>query len=114
MTPELRTIAEQITTLPGWKWLPGLCVINPDGRRSNLLGARDSVPGWLPDITDPATGGVLLSLMNDPSLELGRGQDGAPAWYCLVCPDDGEWVPGYGATPGEAIARLAVARGRWA
>ena len=52
--------------------------------------------------------------MADPSLELGRGRDAATAWYCLVCPDDdGEWVPGYGDTPGEAIARLAVARGMW-
>lgn len=113
MTPELRTLAEQIVALPGWRWLPGLCVTNADGLRVWLQAAHSSVPGWLPDLTDPATWGVLLSLMTDPSLELGRGRDGAPAWYCLVCPSDGEWVPGYGDTPGEAIARLAVARGMW-
>ena len=121
MTPEIRTLTEQAIALPGWKWLPGMRVLSPasgrgvhlqePGSPSGICGAPPA--GWLPDLTDPATGAALLSLMTDPSLELGRGRDAAPAWYCLVCPDEGEWVPGYGDTPGEAIARLAVKRGRW-
>ena len=118
MTPDLRTLAAQIIALPGWKWPAGMCVTNPDGLRVWLQASHPSVPGWLPDITDPATGGALLLMMEraEPGLELartpGEAHKDAP-WCALASPDAEKWVTGEGATFGEAIARLAVARGGW-
>ena len=118
MTPDLRTLAAAVIALPGWEWPAGMCATNGDGLRVWLQTSRTSVPGWLPDITDPATGGALLALMEraEPTLELARSpggpQQNAP-WCALASPDAAEWVTGEGATFGEAVARLALKRGGW-
>lgn len=119
MNPDLRTLAAAIVALPGWKWPAGMCVTNADGRlRVWLQANHTSVPGWLPDLTDPATGGALLRMMEqaEPSLELTRSPDEAQQtapWCALASPDADAWVTGEGATFGEAIARLALKRGGW-
>ena len=120
MSPDLRTLAAAIVALPGWEWRPGMRAIFPSGQGVHIqaLGAPSGVCGappaaCLPDITDPATGGALLALMANVSIEVGRHRDSDSMWRCSICPDDGEWVPGYGDTPGEAIARLALKRGGW-
>ena len=119
MTTDLRTLAAAVIALPGWKWPAGMCVTNPDGLRVWLQASHTSVPGWLPDLTDPATGGALLALMEraEPKLEMARSsgmpQKDAP-WCALASPDADAWVAGEGATFGEAVARLALKRGGWA
>ena len=142
MTPDLRTLTEQAIALPGWKWLPGMLddvhkmrvtkvhaeigaveLLNSDtsGGRVTLFRSREDIRRleMRPDITDPATGGVLLWMMEqaESGFELARTPGEAhkdDPWCALASPDAAEWVTGYGATFGEAIARLAVKRGGWA
>lgn len=122
MTPELRTLAEQIVALPGWRWLPGLCVTNADGLRVWLQAAHSSVPGWLPDLTDPATGGVLMGLfplakdcVDVRQINAGIDIQSGPLFWLAHYWSQGRVLhTGRGATFGEAIAQIALARGRWA
>ena len=113
MTPDLRTLAAAVIALPGWEWPAGMCVTNANGLRVWTQSIYSSMPDWLPDLTDPATGGALLALMEraEPGLELARSLGGP--WCALASPDAAEWVTGEGATFGEAIARLALKRGGW-
>ena len=126
MTPDLRTLAAAVTALPGWEWRPGMRAIFPSGQGvhiqaldapSGICGAPPAV--CLPDLTDPATGGALLALMEraEPNIEMARSagmpQKDAP-WCALATPGAAEWVTGEGATFGEATARLALKRGGWA
>ena len=123
MTPDLRTLAAAIVALPGWEWRPGMRAIFPSGQGVHVqaLGAPSGICGappamCLPDLTDPATGGALLTLMEraEPELELSRcgSQKDAP-WCVLTSPDAVKWITGKGATFGEAVARLALKRGGW-
>ena len=111
MIPELHALAAQIVALPGWRWLPGLCVTNAEGLRAPLLLAHDSVPGWLPDLTDPATGGVMLGMLSGQLVQAQVTPDG---WrVVMVFTDLSPSVSARAATLGEAIARMVVARGGW-
>ena len=110
--PDLRTLAAQITALPGWEWRAGMLIGSGRITEHTLAVTHLSVP----DLTDPATGGVLLTLMEraEPDIELSRcgSQTDAP-WCVLASPDAVKWITGTGATVGEAVARLALKRGGW-
>lgn len=93
MTPEQTGIARRLVALPGWRWCEGmlllpvgfekerwlLCTVDSysgkwgGGAYQTTYGkwwgiANNDDPidlsdGWLPDLTDPATGGVLLDAL---------------------------------------------------
>lgn len=119
MTPDLRDLARDVVAIPGWKWLPGM-LVNVAGLTLRARRADDVLP-WLttagevrayPDLTDPATCGVLLDLL---------GPDGPAAGWDVNYDDEGRCavssysagVTGVGRTLGEACCRVAVAMGRW-
>ena len=124
MTPALIAIARAVVALPGWEWWPGTRYLVPpawaDGwMPSGRVGdshspglppdARDPVP----DPTDPATGGVLLSLLG-PGWMVDAQVEGSPyVVYRRVT--DRSWLGEHwsGATLAEACCCAALAVGRW-
>ena len=121
------------TTLPGWRWLPGMQLRTPDGRLWRVydragcglaaVAESTSLPVWerledlsgaAPVAADPATGGILTHLL------------GAEAWRVRYSPSMHKraagtpWVADLVGTvtlhpsQGEAAAAVAGALGRWA
>lgn len=136
MTPELYALAAQIIALPGWEWLPGMRV-SRSGSKGIVYYIADggvvvAVSRWvapvlfrymddgssdplaselLPDLTDPATAGAMLGML---SKQLVQAQVTPDGWrVVMVFTDLNPSVSARGATLGEAIARLVVARGGW-
>ena len=137
---DLLTLARAVVALPGWEWRPGM--LTADGERMLVDVAcglmryiaapydeesdRDMMDGAVPDLADGATGGVMLAMLC------------AGGWIASARPCYGdeagvvsgwfveEWTrrpvgsalvplqPYYGRTLAEAVARCALARGRWA
>ena len=123
MMPDLRDLAAQIIALPGWEWRPGMRAILPISGRGIHIQSPDAASGIcgcpgvgsLPDLTDPATAGAMLGI-----LMVGGGigvalvsTDGDGRWYAGSGPIWHSSPAGSGATPGEAIARMVVARRGW-
>ena len=138
MTPDLRDLAAAVVALPGWEWRPGMLdsatglrivKVLPDGSvcllrvapvnltPRLLIRTRDDIRlmEMRPDLTDPATAGAMLGI-----LMVGGGigvalvsNDGDGRWYAGSGPIWHSSPAGSGATPGEAIARMVVARGGW-
>jgi len=60
-------LAQRAVACKGWRWMPGMlaCLYREDG---TLMGSnRHGNPGpdFLPDLSDPATRGCLLSLVRE-------------------------------------------------
>lgn len=137
MSPAQVDLARELVALPGWDTLPGYLrvgmAIDDGGRRLRViahegagavagLGARVTLQGglaqaptWLddlPDLTDAATGGVLLGMLPS-AYEVDHDERG-----CRVRARDskGDLVPGrqdpWSSTLAEAAARALVALGR--
>lgn len=118
MTPELTALARAYMALPGapewdlnadgWDLSDGRFRQADTGVLWLRLGRGRCSPGeWLPDLTDRANGGALLTLL-------------APGWLAYQREHDGRWEVSRpdgehrqeGATLAEAVARVAVAVGR--
>ena len=121
MTPDLVALASAVTLLPGWEWWPGMLAQTSTGRSMRLVQAEDIAP-WLtttgevrayPDLTDPATGGVLLDLLG-PGWMVDAQVEGSPyVVYRRVT--DRSWLGEHwlGVTLAEACCRAAVVLRRW-
>lgn len=120
MTPDLLALSRAYLALPGAPvpisrdtphhgWRDGI-YRDDSGCRWRLIQSRDADTGkwddgwWVLDLTDAATGGVMLSL-----LPVGDHERLTPGW--LVHAGAGS-APSPGATLAEAAARAAVALGR--
>ena len=68
MTPDLTDLAQRAVACKGWKWLPGMRWWTDDDRgqlddfQPEYMGHPD---GALPDLSDDATLGCLLSLVRE-------------------------------------------------
>ena len=141
MTEPLRNLEElgrRAVACKGWRWLPGVRdlitgyrILAVEGSRIRLpapLTKKRSDDGWydaaddrwcfLPDLSDPATGGCLLVLLTPPP------QDGyfvhvlppvtvSPTWKVLLNLASEGIVSGEGTSIGRACADVAVKIGRW-
>jgi len=66
VTPDALDLARRLVALPGWRWMSGM--LDTWGDRDEPRGAWSGMPNvpernrpaCLPDLDDPATGGVLL------------------------------------------------------
>lgn len=121
MTPTAQDLARRLVAAPWWRWRNGMSLLS-DGRRWRLVAVVDGHHQivnahhsmWvvrmhrnaLPDLTDPATVGVLLARLvdADPSAgwSLGCGPD--VGWRCTSSERDIS-----GDTAGEAVAQALLA-----
>ena len=71
---ELRDLAKQAVTLPGWRWWWTSEAMPLKGvewyRRANVLVVAELVTlhheaGLLPDLSHPATGGIMLEMLGE-------------------------------------------------
>lgn len=82
-----------------------------------------TTPECIPDLTDPAAAGLMLEMLTgadremefdmvrDPSV---RSRTGEPSWCACICPPgEGDLLVGWGPTFSEAVADLALRRGKW-
>ena len=132
MSPAQVELARALVALPSWRWEAGALVAARDGAEAmRLVSAHEDADGrpsamglgyipseaspradyWteagdLPDLTDAATGGVLLGRLTE--YEVDRDERGVRVrvkvgddWQ----PDRGVWS----ATPAEACARALIA-----
>ncbi len=129
MTPAQVDLARALVALPGWRWRDGMLaqcsgrsvrVVQWDGDAVAGTGSRMLPSGaWvpapvycddLPDLTDPATGGVLLGMLPPNVILCDDGGTSHGGWHVEIV-DGGRW---YGSTLAEAAARALVALGRCA
>lgn len=101
MNEEMMTLARRAVTCKGWRWMPGMLIADHEsGIRClwqddlYLYGSINKSGAWirvsngsdyyLPDLTDPATLGCILSLVReewaDPEAHLALG---AAGWVLL-------------------------------
>jgi hypothetical protein len=115
MTPDLLTLARAYMALPGAPVRDmSADELAVDGYRApwrqrdgaGILWAPDN-GGSLPDLTDDATGGVLLGM-----LPASRTVEMDPDIVSVVVFTGAGHAGGKGATLAEAVARVAVALGR--
>lgn len=115
MTPETIALAKRALRCSAWRWLPGMrwiAVVTDDdgeeyedgaqGRIENGYG-DDADEAGLPDLTDPATLGALLSLVRDawgPATWAQPYADGSQWRVHRWRPDPGE---PWGGVPPECI-----------
>ena len=59
MNEQQRRLAERLVVCPGWRWMPGM--LTEKGQRLEV--SDDALLEALPDLSDPATLGCLLSLV---------------------------------------------------
>ena len=125
MNADLLTLARAVVTLPGWEWRPGM--LTADGERMLVDVAcglwryiaapydesdRDMMADAVPDLADDATGGVMLALLatTEPVVRVSVwGSD-----RVAVDTESGRLRSFSGRTLGEAVAKCAISRGRWA
>lgn len=78
MDDEGLALARALVALPGWRWMPGMLGMlgGSEGGPSVRVGAIEDGGnalqeyGWLPDLDDPATGGVLESMLGPDCRQL--------------------------------------------
>ena len=139
MTPALVDLARALVALPGWRWEAGMlvcgagwfaaariCDADPTDGKPDLWEYRGYTRGpcaagsladtspWdyadaYPDLTDAATGGVLLGMLLDVALVDLNGMRGTVTLQLVVREEYYR-----GTTLGEACARALVALGRCA
>ena len=68
MTPEAHKTARELAADPRWKWHDGILALWPDGTLWGRYDALDEdtqedFAGFVPDLDDPATGGVILAML---------------------------------------------------
>ena len=125
MNADLLPLASAVVTLPGWEWRPGM--LTADGERMLVDVAcglwryiaapydesdRDMMADAVPDLADDATGGVMLALLatTEPVVRVSVwGSD-----RVAVDTESGRLRSFSGRTLGEAVAKCAISRGRWA
>ena len=122
MTPAQVEVARQLVALPDWRWRVPMA--SEDGDR--VWDQRDTHPdrGWrrdgsvLPDLTDPATAGVLLERLAAMAYRTDRvpvGVSFAPGGLnpiqVRVYRGKDDPVYYHGSCLGEAVARALVALG---
>lgn len=122
MTPELYALAYRATTLPGWEWRPGMRYLFATGKLAGkglhlqnpgCTGVSGAPPDeCVPDLDDDATAGAMLGLL---APEIGVTVSQQAHGCSAACPQPilRAMITGRGATLGEAVARLVVARGGW-
>ena len=117
MTSDLRDLARAAVALPGWEEQPGM-LVDAAGLTLRVRRADDVLP-WLtttgevrayPDLTDPATGGVLLCLLGPGWVVYYEATiESYPEMWTLR----GETVAGHGFSLAAACCSAALAVGRW-
>ena len=125
VSADLLTLARAVVALPGWEWRPGMLTV--DGERMLVDVAcglmryiaapydesdRDMMADAVPNLADDATGGVMLALLatTEPVVRVSVwGSD-----RVAVDTESGRLRSFSGRTLGEAVAKCAISRGRWA
>ncbi len=65
-------LARRAVACPHWRWMPGMRYVVPRdapmepivGRVPDLVRGWTSYPGMLPDLTDPATQGCVVAMLD--------------------------------------------------
>lgn len=70
MTDEQTALSRRAVACKGWRWMPGMLAWRPDCPPVRLAAIEDAGNAlqeyrWLPDLSDPATGGCMLSLLGN-------------------------------------------------
>ena len=78
-----------------------------DGRYVYKPCINPTLPPAIPDLTDAATGGVLLAMLMPRTIRPPR--PGLPAWAVVAATTDGGAVTCHGTTLAEACARALLA-----
>jgi hypothetical protein len=90
MNADMLDLARRAVACEGWRWMPGMKVIDSVRMTEGMLKFTHSSD--LPDLTDPATLGCLLALVReawgDPSLSVLFDHDGC-RWRVGRWEDDG-------------------------
>lgn len=115
MTPALINLARELVALLGDATLDGLGGIRwehirPDGVLVDSVRGRRPHGGYLPDLTDDATGGVLLGMLPRGMLVYDHGDE--DGWEIREPMAYGSRSVGEGSTLAEAAAQALVALGR--
>lgn len=134
-------LAARVVALPGWRWLPGMLAVYPgrdrspygearlswtvtdDGERAEYMGldyvgafptwgCPSEGSSWLPDLSDPATGGALASLLPADASIHRTPRESGPLWRIVITGADGRRHAVSGDTLGHAAAAALVAVGR--
>jgi len=77
MTEEQIALARRAVACRGWRWIPGMKVIDSVRMTEGML--KFTHPSDLPDLTDPATLGCLLALVREA-----HGCSEAHVYYATV------------------------------
>ena len=84
MTEEQIALAKRAVACKGWRWMPGMKVIDSVRMTEGML--KFTHPSDLPDLTDPATLGCLLALVREARSEpfgyVSPVSQGRWAWAC--------------------------------
>lgn len=109
MTETEQGLARQIAAHPEWQWMNGirLLYVGPhrlglDEKRVDNGDRKEPREGWIPDLSDPATQGCILSMIGDVKI------DACSPWVQWRNAD-GSFSSAYSATLGEALARAWLA-----
>lgn len=107
MNPELRALARRAVACKGWRWMPGMLAHHPNWRAGRVShvgvtavrvacrypspvgGTKWAVPllpitVLLPDLSDPATLGCLMALVNPSYWHINTGHVGEAEAEALV------------------------------
>lgn len=120
LTEALRRLHEQGRIRSAW--LPGMLYARTNGPSSPMRVGDPrpdliDLPNWSPVLTDPATVGCILALLEGAighpiELHLCGGPDGCGEWFVWVpveMPDDQNEIGPGGKSRGEAIANALIA-----
>ena len=131
MTMTDEEVGRVAVSLPGWRWMAGMLVVDTSSNPAYRLAGRAwdesgvvsddgdglnlecIIPAEWPDPDDPATGGALLALMGDDVWRVQKGHHHDDWRHHVenagICDDD--WGPPM--TLGRACIAAAEALGRW-
>ena len=130
------TPAEEVVTLPGWRWMPGMLVTSAGNTYRVMaqdiddgMGSPEYQREWIrPHLDDPATLGCLLALVREAvaqrrprAMSAGIGCAGDRSWVVSVgeriervyptCTTSSVEYSVIGQGPTEAAALVAALRG---